>query len=1517
MIEKDNSNNNLDNYEGISPFSKKVVEYFMEFLETDFHKRRRPKRYIKIKNQDNLLVGLNTIKYKKFYKKIWKFIKDGLDKEEIAVSKGVYETQLPDNLQKLIDKKIDKIVDENYKQAISDISEAVENSCLTEKSDPSKALEKSFEQTSEVLKESIVLPLSNSIYKSIENTSSKNTVYLIEEDLTDVLAEDLKDIVEELVNSFLSDDDFKLSNEIKNAVDKKSIKEECRKFFSGFSISDLYEEVYEMSRNRKILDKHELYLYFGDIKFRNIKYPIFYTPINTRKEGDSLYLNLDSKIYINKKALEFVVQEYKKETGSKGSLETITNRIIYIADHEEKIDDIIKDVFDELSDFFKLDKKVDIFESGNKTAKSLHVDVSDACYLSLFDKTDEALINDYEELLKYISGESELGEAFADLIGKFIHENPKPFGNEIEKEWDEQEVPEKLTFQSPIPLNSEQRKILSAVSKKDCKYITVEGPPGTGKSHTITAVVFDAILNGKSALILSDKQEALDVVESKITKTLEEVRHRDKFQNPVLRLDKGGKNLHKILSKSSVDKIKESLRAVEKDHDEIKKSLNSVSESLKESIEEEIITGSEISMEEIHDFYDLENYFSSNEKVVDYADFENRENWEDDIEKTRYILSDFKKIIENVEQDNGLINLLNFDLKKIESLDDFTDFLGKANQIIEIIDRLQKTFSAELDALHLFESITRDKIKKIDEFVKEVEESRMPIFAFLFRQKEVDRLDKKFRNNFPYSNIDNPITFTDPLKRIVEMFKYADKLREESQVNLNEENYFELLFWLLSDQSNLQSLEELIELEQGLNEIEKLSVHYSHTFKLIGIDLDKFKTLYDNKLIESSDTHFNKNLEYLSLKNKIEKSFKTIPDVRYTRDKKILESLSTIEMSYQMDSRFIDFYENNTATAKEFKEIIRSKRRFPKDDFNKLKKAFPCILAGIRDYAEYIPLEKNIFDLVIIDEASQVSVAQALPALLRAETVLILGDQYQFGNVKAGHAKSETNREYLSELEELFTKNVSKEPGKLERLKNFNIKKSILDFFGFINNFEIMLKKHFRGYKELISFSNKHFYDNSLEVMKVRAKPVSEIMEFTEIDHDSKKELSPNTNSLELDFIIDELKAMKEKERTDSVGIITPFRNQQAFIYKEISGLPESDYFFDKLDLKIMTFDTCQGEERDIVFYSMVANKVEDKLRYVFPNTLDKDVTRNLRMQRLNVGFSRAKEKMHFVMSKPIEEMSSAARKALTHYKGVFEEAEKEKGVEEVDSKSKMEVNVLNWFYQTEFWKDNKDSIMFEPQFPLGKYLKQLDPTYNHPSYKVDFLVVYTDERHIEHKIIIEYDGFQEHFEDLDNVNAFNYKDYYTEDDVYRQKVLEGYGYQFLRINKFNVGERPVEKLNERIQNLIKDAHVKSEPIARVRETAIGLESGEKKVCSWCKEVRDYEDFKDPFLISGYGRKCAFCKGIKRKSKQERKKDKVGLKDESIECPRCGSSMILRKGKYGKFYGCLKFPRCRGTKKYK
>jgi superfamily I DNA and/or RNA helicase len=332
------------------------------------------------------------------------------------------------------------------------------------------------------------------------------------------------------------------------------------------------------------------------------------------------------------------------------------------------------------------------------------------------------------------------------------------------------------------------------------------------------------------------------------------------------------------------------------------------------------------------------------------------------------------------------------------------------------------------------------------------------------------------------------------------------------------------------------------------------------------------------------------------LNQKIENDFSDIPELNYDSQKKDIESLLTVQMTHVMDNRLIGFWTQYQATAIALKKIIQSKMKFPQNEFQKLKEAFPCILAGIRDYAEYIPLEPEIFDLVIIDEASQVSVAQAFPALLRAKKVLILGDKKQFSNVKTAQARSDENRKYLSQLKDSFVKCISSEGTKLVKLEKFNIKTSILEFFEFISNYNTQLLKYFRGYKEIISYSNKYFYQDSLQVMKIRGKPIDEVLKFSFIKHDGKTELLQNSNELEVKYVISELSKLKESGSTQSVSIITPHTNQQKLFVEKISQLPEKDYYYDSFKLKIMTFDTCQGEERDIIFYSMVATREDDHL---------------------------------------------------------------------------------------------------------------------------------------------------------------------------------------------------------------------------------------------------------------------------------------------------------------------------------
>lgn len=431
--------------------------------------------------------------------------------------------------------------------------------------------------------------------------------------------------------------------------------------------------------------------------------------------------------------------------------------------------------------------------------------------------------------------------------------------------------------------------------------------------------------------------------------------------------------------------------------------------------------------------------------------------------------------------------------------------------------------------------------------------------------------------------------------------------------------------------------------------------------------------------------------------------------------------------------------------------------------------------------------------------------------MLRGKKILVLGDKKQHSNVKSAHARADTNRQYLNGLRNVFTKTISQEAGKIELLKTFDIKTSVLEFFEFNSNYKAFLRKHFRGYRELISYSNKFFYQDNLQAIKILSKPVRKVLCFTEIAHDGKIESLANTNLLELEAITAELEKIHTEQPNATIGIITPHTNQQKILAESINKHPDAELFYNQHKLKIMTFDTCQGEERDIILYSMVANRESDKLSYVFlanpiNNNQDIDIEAEgkIKWQRLNVGFSRAKECMHFFISKPLNEFTGSIGEALNHYKRTLEESEKLPDSSKTDSRSPMEKKVLHWIQETPFYNLNKESLSIQAQFPVGEYIRQIDKRYNPPKYVADFLVLYTDEVGKEHKIILEYDGFEHHFDNTGDVSRDNYYVHYTEQHLYREKILESYGYKFIRLNRFNIGKEPAAELQRQFETIVK-----------------------------------------------------------------------------------------------------------------
>jgi very-short-patch-repair endonuclease len=221
-----------------------------------------------------------------------------------------------------------------------------------------------------------------------------------------------------------------------------------------------------------------------------------------------------------------------------------------------------------------------------------------------------------------------------------------------------------------------------------------------------------------------------------------------------------------------------------------------------------------------------------------------------------------------------------------------------------------------------------------------------------------------------------------------------------------------------------------------------------------------------------------------------------------------------------------------------------------------------------------------------------------------------------------------------------------------------------------------------------------------------------------------------------------------------------------------------------------------QGEERDTIYYSFVQDKKigNADLRQIYPTIGGTaDDIRKLKMQRLNVGFSRAKDTMVFVHSMEIGDYSDTRLgDALRHYQEQATQTHDHYIEDESVFDSPAERKLYQQVTQTRFFQENRDRIHLIAQFEIGRYIRREYQKYI-PAYRVDFLLTYAPEAGREQSLILEYDGLEFHTKNPDIVNARNFDQEYLEYDIERQVELEGYGYRFLRIHKFSLLPTPEE----------------------------------------------------------------------------------------------------------------------------
>ncbi len=301
-------------------------------------------------------------------------------------------------------------------------------------------------------------------------------------------------------------------------------------------------------------------------------------------------------------------------------------------------------------------------------------------------------------------------------------------------------------------------------------------------------------------------------------------------------------------------------------------------------------------------------------------------------------------------------------------------------------------------------------------------------------------------------------------------------------------------------------------------------------------------------------------------------------------------------------------------TFQAFSKGIRARTSHKKEEYfegvswNALLTALPVWLVNLSDLHRVIPMQKELFDLVIIDEASQCDIASALPALQRARRAVITGDPKQLRHISflpVARQKEFGERHGLDE----------------EALSRFDFRNvSLVDLVGEAledQDAVVFLNEHFRSRPEIIGFSNHEFYADRLAIMTGHR----EVDRFGDAANSLYRvegtRSDQGVNAAEIDAIFEQLESLTQAEEPAlSIGILSPFRAQVDAIMKRLESSLRLNEWISRHDLLVGTAHSFQGEERDVMFLSLALDNESPSASFRF---MEKDDVFNVSITRARI----------------------------------------------------------------------------------------------------------------------------------------------------------------------------------------------------------------------------------------------------------------------------------------------------------
>ncbi|MGV0578352.1 DUF3320 domain-containing protein [Mycolicibacterium elephantis] len=280
----------------------------------------------------------------------------------------------------------------------------------------------------------------------------------------------------------------------------------------------------------------------------------------------------------------------------------------------------------------------------------------------------------------------------------------------------------------------------------------------------------------------------------------------------------------------------------------------------------------------------------------------------------------------------------------------------------------------------------------------------------------------------------------------------------------------------------------------------------------------------------------------------------------------------------------------------------------------------PCTLMSPDSVARFFPAKPNLFDIVVFDEASQIRVADAVGAMGRARSVVVVGDSKQMPPTSFAEASvtidedEEYNQDVVPDEESILTECVQ---ARVPRQ---------------------WLSWHYRSQDEaLITFSNYHYYEGRLASFPAPLGGSA----FGRLGHGislvrvnghferSGRGKTLRTNRVEAERIVEDIQQRfwESQDKAPSLGVIT-FNAQQRDLIENLLRDADDDRILQALDepdgLFVKNLENVQGDERDTILFSVAFSANEKGVVPLNFGPLSKPGGE----RRLNVAITRARREV-------------------------------------------------------------------------------------------------------------------------------------------------------------------------------------------------------------------------------------------------------------------------------------------------